>query len=134
MKTILLKFQNTITLISSILGLGYGFTTLYQRAVFAFDGIQNPFYELLAALIFETPIISPAILGLWYFRTARAAKVSIPIAFLIYGLLIALIIYLRMVTTDALAYGLPMVLIALPLCIIITVYLFMQFLYQKKDF
>jgi hypothetical protein len=122
MTSFLLSFQRAIILISSLLGLGYALWTIYGRIVFALDGIQSPIHEL-AAIIFEVPILAPALMGLMHFQSKNTSKSKIPLSYLVYGLLIAFIIFMRISATDALEFGLPMVLFLLPICVIICFFL-----------
>jgi hypothetical protein len=128
MNQFLLNNQRIIILISSLIGLGNAIYSIYHRIVLAFDGIQDPVREL-SGIIFELPFVLPAILGLFYFQS-RISTRGIPILFLIYGIALILIIALRAYSTDALEFGLPMVLIFLPICITIS-YLLIKNMIKK---
>jgi hypothetical protein len=118
MNQLLLSNQRIIILIASLLGVGNAIYSIYHRVVLAFDGIQDPTIEL-PLILFDLPFVLPGLLGLIYFQS-RISTRRIPILFLIYGLALILIIALRAYSTDALEFGLPMVLIFSPLCIVIS--------------
>lgn len=131
MTQFLLNNQRIIILISSLIGLGNAIYSIYHRIVLAFDGIQDPAREL-SLILFELPLVLPAMLGLVYFLSKTTTKRRIPLLYLIYGLALILIILLRAYSTDALEFGLPMVLIFLPLCVIISILLIQEILRNSK--
>jgi hypothetical protein len=131
MNQFLLSNQRIIILITSLIGVGNAVYTIYHRVVLAFDGIQDPTREL-PLILFELPFVLPGLLGLFYFLS-RISTRRIPILFLIYCLALILIIALRAYSTDALEFGLPMVLIFLPMCVIISVLLIKEIFKNKKN-
>jgi hypothetical protein len=128
MNQFLISNQRIIILITSLIGVGNAIFSIYQRIVLAFDGIQDPTREL-PLILFELPFVLPGSLGLIYFLS-RISTRHIPILFLIYGIALILIIALRAYSTDALEFGLPMVLIFLPICITIS-YLLIKNMIKK---
>jgi hypothetical protein len=127
MTSFLLNNQRSIILISSLLGLGYSLHSIYERIVLAFDGIQDKMTEL-SGILYDLPFLIPALMGLLHFQSKNTSKINTPLIFSIYGLTMAVIILLKKLTTDALGFGLPMILIFLPICVIICFFLIRELL------
>jgi hypothetical protein len=127
MKPFLLNNERSIILISSLLGLGYSLWEIGGRFALAFDGVQEPMTEL-RHILFDLPILAPALMGLLYFRSKTTSKVYRPFAFLAYGGMVALAFYLVKFSTDPLQAGIPMLLIILPFCVGICIFLLLELL------
>ena len=104
--------------------LGFAYTTFdwVERIGIALDQptADDRWYEV-SALLFTLPMVLPAVLG-FYLLIRRRLPHDAPtgLYYLIYAVLLVLALVLRYTTNDPLAYGLPMLLIFLPACAVLT--------------
>ena len=103
------------------IGLALGQTTADDR-----------WYEL-SSLLFTLPAVLPAVLG-FYLLSQRRLPHDAPtsVYYLIYVLLLILALVLRFTTYDALAYGLPMLLLFLPACGLLTLLIWLRLAREEK--
>lgn len=96
---------------------------------FAIDGadLMNNLEEELLGVLNNIALLIPAILGLWKFRKGRIGTLTF-VGFVIYGVLMVAGYLNVFLADDALAAGLPMVVIVLPYIIIFSGYLIVRLL------
>lgn len=113
--------KSPIIPIASVLAI-LGFFPMFAYHLGYLEGTEK---DEIIPLLIQLTLLIPAILGLWKF-TNRAVNKWIIGGFVIYCLIILLGCYNVMNATDALATGLPMVVVAIPFSILFGIYLWTQ--------
>ncbi|WP_129036639.1 hypothetical protein [Chryseobacterium sp. CH21] len=122
MRELILKHQKIIIIVASLLSITFASYSIYGKISLAFSPNQATWAEL-STIIFDLPILLPGIIGLFYFFRNKSANILVPAAYLVLSLACILSIFLAITQVDALAFGLPMLLIVIPICILICILL-----------
>lgn len=87
-------------------------------------GISDFVYEL-ASLVLFVPLLAPALFGLLYFRRRPLHWTkTVLTCYVLYAFAVGISVLLLLFSDqDALAFGLPMLLLVLPACLILTIIL-----------
>lgn len=125
------KNRKPIIITSSLFASVYFIYSLYYRLSLAFSDNQDLFSEL-KSILFDLPILIPAILGLFYYYKIKLLNSSVVFSYSIFLLVTIFIIVLMLTQNDALAFGLPMLLIVLPICLVISIILIFD-LFKRKQ-
>ena len=110
---------NYIT-IGSVLGILYLIWSVYHKFRIGFD--QNE----LAALITDLIIVLPAIVGIVFYSGKKLVPKIIKTVYWIYLALQVLIFILILTSKDAIGFGIPMLLIVLPVATILSIILLVK--------
>lgn len=105
------------------------------RTAWAFNYSTEDIAYELGTLVFMTPLLIPAVLGLLYFRKRPVHWTKTVFTyFLLYLFAIALTaVILFMPSDDPLAVGLPLVVLILPACVILSVLLLVRLFTERSD-
>ena len=92
--------------------------------------VSDFLYEFITYL-FMLPLVIPALLGLFYFNNhPHKVDQRVILSYWVYAAAVALsaIIMYVWTTTDPLEVGMPMALLVLPVCVLVSVFLFFKIL------
>ena len=119
--------------IGTLLGFAYTTYDWVERieVALAQPTVDDRWYEL-SSLLFTLPAVLPAVLG-FYLLIRRRLPHDPPTGmyYLIYIILLILALALRFTIYDALAYGLPLLLLFLPACGVLTLLIWLRLLRQR---
>ncbi len=136
MNSFLVKKQRGISIVATILGLlftGWYIFDLYTTAVKnAID--KSDIWYTMSSLVFVSPLFLPAFLGLFFYvKKNRRKNKWVGLSYIVYFLILLLSFYwLSQPSDDPLETGLPMILIALPVCLAVSVSLLIP-VFQKQS-
>ena len=123
--------------LSSLTGLLFFviYTVFSVRTAWAFDSSTEDIAYELGTLVFMAPLLIPAVLGLLFFRKRPVHWTKTVFTyFLLYLFAIALTaVILLMPSDDPLAVGLPLVVLILPACIILSVLLLVRLFTSRPE-
>ena len=125
MKNGLNNVRTPVIIISSLIALFYSIYSTYNQINLALSPNQEMSIEL-KSIFYNVPIIIPALLGLFYFSRKKKLSTLVIRSYMFFLIISILILLLLFTQQDALAFGLPMLLIVSPACIIISVLLIIE--------
>lgn len=122
---------------SSLTGVVFfvGYTFFHLRTAFSISPTSDDLLYEVIGLLAILPLLVPAVFGLGWFRKRPVYWTKTVFTyFLLYlaALVIAALLFL-LPSSDPLAVGLPMLLLVLPACVILSVLLLVRLLTTKKE-
>lgn len=118
----------------NILFIVLNFIVIVFSVIFTFKNIDSDtlknFKDSIDVLLYSISILIPPVIGLWKFRSIEISKI-IKISFISYCSIAILGFVNALIADDALAAGLPMVVIVVPMAIVFTICLISILIYKK---